>query len=235
MRKIKFVALLLVASSFAFTSCGKDDEKKGNSNVKTITLETTATGSQSDPTTQTSNFIKFSFKEGKIVTSDDWDFAVRGRLFITNGRSKYGKDAGLIFGKSEPKRTKNVKVISVIGEFEKEKTIGGFVGTDWHMDYDYARGNQDPLAPAISFESSTENSSMSRQPWHLRAGKGGDKIMVLRPVVFIFQTQDGHFAKMAIEKMVRTNSDFDKKEEITYKLKYYYNPKKGNPSLDENK
>ncbi len=235
MRKIKFLALLLVVSSFALTSCGNDDEKKGNSNVKMITIETTANGSQIDPREQTGGFIKFSFKEGKIVTSDEWDFAVRGRLFITNGRSKFGKNAGLVFGDKEPERTKNVKVVSVVGKFEKEKTAGGFVGADWYMDYDYASGYEQPTAPAIASESNLENAISTRQPWHLRANSDQGGVIVLRPIVFLFHTQDKHFAKMAIEKMVRTNTDFEKKEVVKYRLKYYYNPKKGDLSLDENK
>ncbi len=238
MKQIKLFAILLIASTITFTSCSKDNNdcqqkvEKEKTNAKTVTVKTVATGSQNDPTAQTGDFVKFSFKEGKIVTSDDWDFAVRGRLILTNGRSKYGKDTGLIF-KNEPKRTKEVKVISALGTFENITTVGGFVGTDWHMDYDYARGFQDPIAPAISFASSTNEAGQTRQPWHLRASKNGEKNLLLRPVVFIFQTQDGKVAKMVIEKMDRTNTDFDKKEEITYTIKYYYNA--NGISLDETK
>ncbi|MBS9766590.1 MAG: hypothetical protein KGV44_03490 [Flavobacteriaceae bacterium] len=239
MKQIKLFAILLIASTITFTSCSKDNNdcqqkvEKEKTNAKTVTIKTVAIGSQDDPAKQTGDFVKFSFKEGKIVTSDDWDFAVRGRLILTNGRSKYGKDAGLVFGKGEPKRTKEVKVIGVIGEFEGIKNVGGFVGTDWHMDYDYAKGFQSPLAPAISFASNTSDAGQTRQPWHLRSSRTDGKDLFLRPVVFIFQTQDGKVAKMVIEKMDRTNTDFDKKEEITYTIKYYYNA--NGISLDEKK
>ncbi len=239
MKRIKFLAILLVGTSFAMTSCGDDKDcnetkvPEVKTNAKVVEIKTVAMGSQDDPAKQTGEFIKFSFKEGKVVTSEDWDFAIRGRLFITNGRSKYGKDSGLIFGEKEPQRTKEVKVISALAKFKDITTVGGFVGTDWHMDYDYARGFQDAIAPAISFASNTGQAGQTRQPWHLRASKNGDKNLLLRPVVFVFQTQDGKVAKMVIEKMDRTNTDFDKKEEITYAIKYFYNA--NGVSLDETK
>ncbi len=241
MKQIKLLAILLVGTGIALTSCCKDNDCKKDidpvvvekTNAKTIELKTVATGEQNYPEKQTGEFVRFSFKEGKVVTSDDWDFAVRGRLILTNGRSKWGKEAGLIFGSTEPKRTKEVKVISIIEDFKNVTSIGGFVKTDWHMDYDYARGNQSPTSPAISYASNTRDASQSREPWHLRSGKNDGQDLFLRPVVFIFQTQDGKVAKMVIEKMDRTNKDFDKKEEITYTIKYYYNPK--GVSLDETK
>ncbi len=238
MKSIKLMVALLIGS-FALTSCDKsneDDVKKEqeNSKIKTIELKTTAIGNQDDPTKQTGEFVKFSFQEGKIVTGDNWDFAVRGRLFITNGRSKNSQNSELIFGDKEPERTKSVKVASLIGSFEAMKSLGGLVQQDWHMDYDYARGYQETIAPAIAFESSTGNSAKSREPWHLRAGKDGGENIVLRPVIFLFQTQDGKAAKMQITKMNRTNKDFDKKEVISYSMKYFYNPKSP-VSVDETK
>ncbi len=93
------------------------------------------------------------------------------------------------------------------------------------QDYHFARGAYDPTSPAISFSSNTRESSQSRQSWHLRAEKDKTRF-ILRPVVFLFQTQDGQYAKMKVEKMDRTNTDFDTKEEITYTFKYYYNQSK---------
>ncbi len=185
-----------------------------------------------DPAQQTGDFVKFSFSEGKVVEGDNWDFAIRGRLFLVNGRHADGKNAGLVFGDKEPERTKNVMVASIIEEFAEVKNIGGLVKTDWAQDYHYARGAYDPTAPAISYSSNTRSSSNARQAWHLRAEKEKDRL-ILRPVVFIFKTQDGKVAKMVIEKMVRTNTDFKVKEEITYTIKYYYNA--NGVSLDETK
>ncbi len=260
MKQIKFLAILLLGGSFALTSCGDNDcnhdeyinkikkleeeaaaakkkekEEKEKEAKGTVEIKTVAQGSQDNPAKQTGDFVKFSFKEGKVVTGDDWDFAIRGRLIITNGRSKNGQSAGLVFGATEPERTKEVKVISALGKFEDITSIGGFVGTQWHMDYDYAMGHGNELMPAISFASSTSSIGQTRQPWHLRASKDRGKKLLLRPVVFIFQTQDGSVAKMVIKKMERTNTDFDVKEEITYTFKYYYNPKAGSTSLDETK
>ncbi len=239
MKLIKLMSVLLLSGSFALTSCCKNNDddvqkEKNNGKVKTIELKTTAMGNQDDPAKQTGEFVKFSFKEGKVVTGDDWDFAVRGRLFLTNGRSKNGKDAGLIFGADEPQRTKSVKVSSLVGEFSALKSIGGLVNTDWHMDYEYANGFRDPLAPAISYDSNTREDSQTRQAWHLRAGKDGGENLILRPVVFVFLTQDGKVAKMQITKMTRTNKDFDKKEEVAYTIKYFYNSE-SEVSLDETK
>lgn len=242
MKQIKktLAILMVVATSISFMSCN-DDDNGGNvivpevkTNAKVVEIKTSAMGDQRDVTQQTGDFVKFSFKEGKVVTSDDWDFAVRGRLFLTNGRKYTTADQPNIFGATEPDRTKEVEVTTIIGTFDEVKDIGGFIASDWHKDYDYAPGSFDATAPAIAFESSTRSSSNSREAWHLRSAKNSNKL-ILRPVVFVFKTQDGHIAKMVIEKINRTNTDFDAKEDVVYNIKYYYNEDANSPSLDETK
>ncbi|WCC45761.1 hypothetical protein PJW08_07035 [Tenacibaculum finnmarkense] len=71
-----------------------------------------------------------------------------------------------------------------------------------------------------------------RETWYFRSSQDRE-LLLLKPMVFVFKTHDGHFAKMAIKSIVRTNTDFDKKEDIDYVIQYYYNPEKGNPNLDE--
>ncbi len=243
MKKIKLLAIFLLGTSIAFTSCNKDDDscdktKTEKTNAKIVTIKTIATGIGTAHTVedfrgQKGEFVKFSFKEGKIVTSDDWDFAVRGRAFITNGQND--KTFTYIFDEKEPKRTKEVKVITIMQNFEKIKNAAsGFVSTSWFKDFSYAKDFYDPIAPAINSDWYLSSSSDAREAWHtdLYRISANDNIeYTLRPVVFLFQTHDGHFAKMVIEKMDRTYAD--EKEDITYTIKYYYNPKAGSPILDE--
>ncbi len=251
MKQIKLVALLIV-SAMVLTSCCKDEDTKPckgtnttqeQTNAKTVTLKTSVIGHYYNVIDQKGDWIKFSFKEGKVVKGDDWDFAIRGRAIITNGKGKAQQQ--YVFAKNEPKRTKSVKVASVLQKFNAIKSAGeGFVTTSWFSDlgndwtYSQAETTYVATSPAILFLPENKKASTEyRQSWYttLFGSEQGSAEFTLRPVVFVFQTQDGHFAKMTMEKMDRTYNSVDKKEDITYTIKYYYNPKKGSPSLDATK
>ncbi len=245
MKKIKLLAILLVG--IALTSCSKDNDCKGNGNsvegnAKLVTITTSAEGHYYDQMKQTGDWIKFSFKEGKEVTTDDWDFAVRGRAFITNGKN--GAPQEYVFSENEPKRTKKVKVATILQKFSAVKDASnGFNTNTWFSDLNsYALTQAErpyfAYSPAILSLPDAGASKDVREAWHSVLYDMGERDKAdfeLRPVVFLFQTQDGHFAKMVIEKMDRTYSKDTKKEDIKYTIKYYYNPKKGSPNLDETK
>ncbi len=249
MKQIKLLAILLVGVSIALTSCSEDNDCKGNAsvnsvkgNVKVATISTSATGHYYYQKEQKGDWIKFSFKEGKIVTSDNWDFAVRGRAFITNGKN--GASQEYVFAKNEPKRTKGVKVATILQKFSAVKDASnGLNNNTWFSDlspYAFTEAERPYFSVSTAILSLPEpNASKDvREAWHTvlyDMGKKGDVEFGLRPIVFLFQTQDGHFAKMTIEKMDRTYNKETKKEDVKYTFKYYYNPKKGSPNLDETK
>ncbi|MCG8184164.1 hypothetical protein [Tenacibaculum piscium] len=223
-----FLALFL--TTLTLTGCSdKDEEKLPKTNTKTLQVTTTALGDQTITDKQTGDFHKFSFKEGALEpTSDAWDFAIRGRVFLVNGLSKYegGEKIGL---ENEPKRSKDVAVSVQEDEFETRTSALGLPDHIYQQDA-LNRGYENYIA-AINWLP-RNFSGDSRKIWYYRSSQNRD-VLLLKPIVFIFKTHDGHFAKMAIKSIKRTNTDFDKKETIDYVIQYYYNPEKGNPNLDE--
>ncbi|CAA0215999.1 heme binding lipoprotein precursor HmuY-family [Tenacibaculum maritimum] len=211
---------------------GTDNPNPEDPNVTTpdtFTIQTTAIGNEKETAEQTGIFQKFSFAKGGVVdgSSDDWDFAIRGRAILVNGLDQFSTKTriGLI---NEPKRTKDVAVYVDDDLFETRTTaldlpsnlyfqdcfdIGGITGITTAISWLPRRGDYDP-----------------RKVWYFRSSQ--DKsLLLLKPIVFVFKTHDGHFAKMAIKELKRTNTNFEEKESLEYVIQYYYNPKKGNPSL----
>ncbi|MCD8405080.1 hypothetical protein LNI90_08330 [Tenacibaculum dicentrarchi] len=221
--------LVLLFTTFTACSDSGDDLPVVKTNTKTIEFTTSAIGNQIETAKQTGDFQKFSFKEGILEpTSDDWDFAVRGRVFLVNGLSKYegGEKIGL---ENEPKRTKDVAVSVQEDEYQTRTSALGLPDHIYKQDA-LNRGYENYIA-AINWLP-RNFSGDSRKTWYYRSSQNRD-LLLLKPIVFIFKTHDGHFAKMAIKSIKRTNTDFDKKEDIDYVIQYYYNPEKGNPNLDE--
>ncbi|MFL0082339.1 hypothetical protein [Tenacibaculum maritimum] len=211
---------------------GTDNPNPEDPNVTTpdtFTIQTTAIGNERETAEQTGIFQKFSFAKGGVVdgSSDDWDFAIRGRAILVNGLDQFSTKTriGLI---NEPKRTKDVAVYVADDLFETRTTaldlpsnlyfqdcfdIGGITGITTAISWLPRKGYNDP-----------------RKVWYFRSSQD-ESLLLLKPVVFVFKTHDGHFAKMAIKEVKRTNTNFEEKESLEYVIQYYYNPKKGNPSL----
>ncbi len=91
---MKKPSLLLLIALMAFTtfSCSKDDDavtttpvvKAESKSYKNLFADQTTDYTTTPPTTK-GEFIKFSFKENKIVTDDTWDVAFRGSTILVNG------------------------------------------------------------------------------------------------------------------------------------------------------
>ncbi|QXP74737.1 HmuY family protein [Tenacibaculum sp. AHE15PA] len=152
-------------------------------------------------------FTKFSFKEGKQVTGDNWDVAFRGLRVIVNGGSKYGLT-------DEPERTGNASLAVVKNVFKdaieapaadtfKQDASGVYAitadgGDDW---YTYSSGI-------------------------VKANAG---------TIIVVKTIEGNYAKMEIrsyykgapaDKDITTSS-----EGRYYTFNYVYNPIVGDKSL----
>lgn len=86
-----FKTILVVAISFAFFSCSKDDESTPTTTGSTaLTVQTfsnlhaPATGGGGQPVS--GDFVKFNFATGQIVTAgDNWDIAFRSTTILVNG------------------------------------------------------------------------------------------------------------------------------------------------------
>ena len=125
--KTNFIKLAVLVFFMSFTSCNNDDDV---SIVETVSLETKtysnlyAPQSGGQGQTTSGGFTKFSFSEGAIVTSDNWDIAFRGTTLIVNG----GEAIGLT---DEPTRTGDAAVSVVTSTFDnltkREKEIIGWV------------------------------------------------------------------------------------------------------------
>ncbi|WCC45762.1 hypothetical protein PJW08_07040 [Tenacibaculum finnmarkense] len=117
--------LVLLFTTFTACSDSGDDLPVVKTNTKTLEITTSAIGDQTQTAKQTGDFQKFSFKEGALeATSDAWDFAIRGRIFLVNGLSKYGggEKIGLA---NEPTRTQNVAVCEGNDMFETRTSALG--------------------------------------------------------------------------------------------------------------
>ncbi|MCD8438798.1 hypothetical protein [Tenacibaculum finnmarkense] len=221
--------LVLLFTTFTACSDSGDDLPVIKTNTKTLEITTSAIGDQTQTAKQTGDFQKFSFKEGALeATSDAWDFAIRGRIFLVNGLSKYGggEKIGLA---NEPTRTQNVAVCEGNDMFETRTSALGL--PDHIYKQDALNMGYENYAAAISWLP-RRGGADPRETWYFRSSQDRE-LLLLKPMVFVFKTHDGHFAKMAIKSIIRTNTDFDKKEDIDYVIQYYYNPEKGNPNLDE--
>ncbi|MCF2873109.1 MULTISPECIES: HmuY family protein [unclassified Tenacibaculum] len=114
MKQLKTL-LVLAIISFVATSCSDNDTSVVKS-VEAKTISNLYAPQVSDytvtPPVISGDFTKFSFKEGKVVTGDNWDIAFRGLRVIVNGGSKYGLT-------DEPERTGNASLAVVNSEFSK--------------------------------------------------------------------------------------------------------------------
>ncbi|KAB1158376.1 hypothetical protein F7018_09370 [Tenacibaculum aiptasiae] len=112
MKQLKTL-LVLAIISFVATSCSDSDTPVVKSvEAKTISNLYAPQNGGFGQGPISGEFTKFSFKEGKKVTGDNWDIAFRGLRVIVNGGSKYGLT-------DEPERTGNASLAVVNSEFSK--------------------------------------------------------------------------------------------------------------------
>ena len=156
----------------------------------------------------TKAFAKFSFKEGKVVTDDNWDLAFYSTYVLVNG----GKKVGLVNGAEEPTRTGKASLVIKKGDFSKLLVAPA----DGEFKQDVADSFALPWGTG--------------KGWYNYTGAPKHAINPIPGKVIFIKTIDGNYAKMEIQSYYK-----DKKPSITagryITFKYIYNPENGNKSL----
>lgn len=197
--KTNFIKLAVLVFFMSFTSCNNDDDV---STVETVSLETKTysnlyapqSGGQGQPTS--GEFTKFSFSEGAIVTSDNWDIAFRGTTLIVNG----GTEIGLT---DEPTRTGIAAVSVVTSTFDNLTTI-----------------------PAVStFKQDEAGAYAFSEPWY-DYNAVTHIISPVAGKVYVVKTFNGKYAKFEILSYYQdapANPDMTSPSRY-YTFKYVYQP-----------
>mgnify|MGYP003635196530 CR=1 FL=1 len=199
-----FKFLTLVALFIGFTSCNDDDspnileiESKTVSN-----LQATQTANYStNPPTITGDFIKFSFKIGTTITSNDWDIAFRGSTIIINGGEGTAED--------QPERTGNA------GAYIATGTLASITNVD------------DSLFVFDSTESGLAITTGSGNGWY----NYDSTTHIISPIpgkVIVVKTIDGNYAKLEILSYYENsepNAELSNSQYYTFN--YVYQPNEG--------
>lgn len=113
----KFLKLTLLALVLFTASCSNDD----NDEVATQpVVAETKTYSNLEAPSSVKEYVKFSFSENKIVTTDKWDVAFNSTTILVNGGAKVTTSSSLV---PEPERTGVGAIAVVSGTFESVVAI----------------------------------------------------------------------------------------------------------------
>lgn len=152
----------------------------------------------------TGDFAKFSFKEGKLVTGDNWDIAFRATEIIVNGGVK-----GKVL--EDIDRTGNAKIALV-----KNISFGNL--TTAPENSSFKQDASDLLAISTG----------SGNGWYTYVGPPSHAIIPIKGTNLVIKTIDGNYAKMEILSYYK---DAPKESDITissegryYTFNYVYNP-----------
>lgn len=117
--KTNFLKLTLLALVLFTASCSNDDDEAV---APQPVVAETKTYSNLEATSGALEYVKFSFSENKIVTTDKWDVAFNGTTIIVNGGAKVisNNSSGLA---PEPERTGVGAIVVVSGTFDSVLTI----------------------------------------------------------------------------------------------------------------
>ena len=198
-----FLKLSVFALAISLFSCSKDDESTPT-NPQTVALEVKiatnlyAPQGGGGPNPASGPFTKFSFSENAIVTTDNWDIALRGTTILVNG----GTQIGIA---DEPTRTGMGGIAIVNGIFNDVTTIPTVYTQDSASTYAIPTGSGNGW---YSYNAPTNTISPL-------AGK-----------VFVVKTYNGKFAKFEIlsyYKDAPANPDATSLSRY-YKIKFVYQP-----------
>ncbi|MBA6155440.1 HmuY family protein [Tenacibaculum sp. S7007] len=205
MKNLKSI-LLLVVLTFIVISCSENDslviepiEAKTISNLHAPQEQ----AGHGQPIS--GEFTKFSFKEGKQVTDDNWDIAFRGLRVIINGGNKYGLT-------DEPERTGNASLAVIKSPFKDVKETP----TEDKFKQD-ANG-----VYAITSDGGDD--------WYTY----GNRIVTANAgTILVVKTIDGNYAKMEIKSYYKDNPNTitTSSEPRYYTFDYVYNPRVGDKSF----
>ncbi|MBE7629745.1 HmuY family protein [Tenacibaculum piscium] len=210
-KKIIKSILAVVMISFLTVSCSDnttDEVLKEVTAKKIINLHAKQSIDYTiEPSIASGEFVKFSFKKGKVVTDDTWDIAFRATTILVNG----GESTGI---KEEPKRTGNASISLAIGTFSSIVKAP-----------DASRFKQDEKGILALPKSLWYTYNFSDHSINPVAGK-----------VIVVKTIDGNYAKMEIlsyyKDMDTSNSaDPENSGAQYYTFNYTYNPNTGDKNL----
>lgn len=210
MRKI---ALILIAVNLlVFASCSNSNEPivKPVEAKKVTNLHAPQKADYTTtPPSYSGAFTKFSFKEGKEVTGDNWDIAFRGLRIIVNGGAKYSTTDA-----DEPNRTGKAS-LAVVKKAFNQVTMAP-ADSDFHQDATGAYALANGGNAWYTYNGLT----------HVVTANAGTVIVV--------KTIDGNYAKMEISSYYKDAPEKPSKtsEARYYTFDYVYNPNVGDKSFE---
>jgi hypothetical protein len=202
-KSILYIAIL----AFITTSCS-DSEKNivpEKESVKTETIKNLHAPAEGRGA-YTGDFAKFSFKEGKQVTGDNWDIAFRATEIIVNGGVK-----GKVL--EDIDRTGQAALTIVDGTFSSI--------TEASANATFKQDAEDALALTTG----------SNNGWYSYAGPPTHAINPIAGKALLIKTIDGNYAKMEIRSYYKDLDATNPANGRYYTFDYVYNPNVGDKSF----
>ncbi|OSY87690.1 hypothetical protein WH52_09675 [Tenacibaculum holothuriorum] len=197
--------LTAIIIAFVFTSCS-DNEKPVIKPVASQTIENLAAPASGHGGKYTGAFAKFSFKEGKVVTGDNWDIAFRATEIIVNGGEK-----GKVL--EDIDRTGQASLAIVNGTFASVKEVPT-----------NASFKQDTTT-ALAIPTGSNNG------WYSYAGPPTHAINPIAGKVIVVKTIEGNYVKMEILSYYKDKDASNPANGRHYTFNYVYNPNVGDKSF----
>lgn len=198
-----FLKLTTFALAFSFFSCTNDNDTVTPATPAVVLEVKTATNLYAPqggggPNPASGTFTKFSFSENAIVTSDNWDIALRGTTILVNG----GTPIGIA---DEPTRTGMGGIAIVNGIFNDVTAIPSVFAQDGTSTYAIPTG--------------------SNNGWYAY-NAATNIIAPIAGKVFVVKTYNGKYAKFEILSYYQNAPASPDATSVAryYKLKFVYQP-----------
>ena len=207
MKTIKLLTLLAIF--IGFSSCSDDDDDPVILQIESESVTnldaTLFTDYSVNPPLETGDYVKFSFENGAVTTSEtDWDVAFRGTNILVNG--------GEVTADDQPERNGNA------GAYMETGTFADVVNVDTSL------FGQDSMSSGLAIPTGSGNG------WYSYAGPPSHAITPIAGKILIIRTHDGKYAKVKIESYYKDsplNPDSTLHEEQFYTFNYVYQPNEG--------
>lgn len=207
MRNLKSI-LFATIFALAAISCSKNEDPITQP-VESKKIENLHAPQTTDytvrPPVTSGEFTKFSFKEGKKTTGDNWDIAFRGTTILVNG--------GTVIGiTDEPARKGNASLALENG------TFSGIIKAPEEASF-----KQDATG-VYALPTGSNNG------WYSYAGPPTHAINPIAGKVLVIKTIDGNYAKVEILSYYKDNTPSQANSRY-YTFNYVYNPNKGDKNF----
>ena len=202
MRNLKTIIGSLIIA-FVFVSCSDDKEENIVIPVESKTVKNLAAPAAGHGGNYSGEFAKFSFKEGGVVTGDDWDIAFRATQIIVNGGAKIGIA-------DEPNRTGNASLSVVSNTFPE--VLEAPVDADFKQDAD----------GVYALPTGSGNG------WYTYTGPPSHQILPIAGKILVIKTINGNYAKLEITSYYHSDNPTEGRH---FTFNYVYNPNVGDKNL----